>query len=119
MIQGKKIEILSAALFWKRFDFPSETITKANDIKGGSVKLLNENVTVEGEKPLDKPKISFLLSLGKPNLEAQFNKFVNILKKNCINIPFAEALSRMPLYAKFLSKIFSKKKTIEHNETIR
>ena len=23
MIQGKKIEFLSAALFWKRFDFPS------------------------------------------------------------------------------------------------
>jgi len=51
-------------------------------------------------------------------LEAQFNKFVNILKKICINIPFAEALSRMSLYAKFLKEIFSKKKTIEHNETI-
>jgi len=29
-----------------------------------------------------------------------------------------EALSQMPLYAKFLKEIFSKKKTIEHNETI-
>ena len=75
-----------------------ETITKAKDIKGGSVKLLSENVAVEGEKPLDKPKVPFPLSLAKPNLEAQFNKFVNILKKICINIPFAEALSRMPLY---------------------
>jgi len=88
-----------------------ETITKAKDIKGGNVKLLSENVAVEGEKPLDKPKVPFSLSLAKPNLEAQFNKFVNILKKICINIPFAEALSRMPLYAKFLKEIFSKKKT--------
>jgi len=95
-----------------------ETITKANDIKGGNVKLLIENVAVEGEKPLDKPKVLFSLSLAKPNLEAQFNKFVNILKNICINIPFAEALSRMPLYAKFLKEIFSKKRTIEHNETI-
>jgi len=95
-----------------------ETITKAKDIKGGSVKLLSENATIEGEKPLDEPKVPFSLSLAKPNLEAQFNKFVNILKKICINIPFAEALSRMPLYAKFLKEIFSKKKTIEHNETI-
>jgi len=95
-----------------------ETITKAKDIKGGSVKLLSENVAVEGEKPLDKPKVPFSLSLAKPNLEAQFKKFVNILKKICINIPFADALSRMPLYAKFLKEIFSKKKTIEHNETI-
>ena len=65
-----------------------ETITKAMDIKGGSVKLLSENVTIEGEKLLDKPKVPFSLSLVKPNLEAQFNKFVNILKKICINIPF-------------------------------
>jgi len=95
-----------------------ETITKAKDIKGGSVKILSENATIEGEKPLDKPKVPFSLSLAKPNLEAQFNKFVNILKKICINIPFAEALSQMPLYAMFLKEIFSKKKTIEHNETI-
>jgi len=81
------------------------TITKAKDIKGGSVKLLSENATVEGEKPLDKPKVPFSLSLAKP-------------KKICFNIPFVEALSRMPLYAKFLKEIFSKKKTIEHNETI-
>jgi len=89
-----------------------ETIAKAKDIKGESVKLLGENVTIEGEKPLDKPKVPFPLSLSRPNLEAQLNKFVNILKKICINIPFAEALSRMPLYAKFLKEIFSKKKTI-------
>jgi len=95
-----------------------DTIAKAKDIKGESVKLLGENAIIEGEKPLDKPKVPFPLSLDKPNLEAQFNKFVNIIKNICINIPFAEALSRMPLYAKFLKEIFSKKKTIKHNETI-
>jgi len=95
-----------------------DTIAKAKDIKGESVKLLGENAIIEGKKPLDKPKVPFPLSLAEPNLEAQFNKFVNVLKKICINIPFAEALSRMPLYAKFLKEIFSKKKTIEHNETI-
>jgi len=78
-----------------------ETIAKAKDIKGESVKLLGENATIEGEKPLDKPKVPFQLSLARPYLEAQFNKFFNILKKICINIPFAEALSQMPLYAKF------------------
>jgi len=41
-----------------------------------------------------------------------------MLKKICINIPFAEALSQMLLYAKFLKEIFSKKRKIEHNETI-
>ena len=48
---------------------------------------------IEGEKPLDKPKVPSPLRLAKPNLEAQFNKFVDMLIKICINIPFAEALS--------------------------
>jgi len=95
-----------------------DTIAKAKDIKGESVKLIGERAIIEGEKPLDKTKVFFTLNLAKPNLEAQFNKFVNMLTNICINIPFVEALSRMPLYAKFLKKNFSKKKTIEHNETI-
>jgi len=95
-----------------------DTIAKAKDIEGKNVKLLGERVMMEGENPLDKTEVASPLRLANPNLEAQFNKFVNMLKKICINIPFAEALSQMPLYAKFLKEIFSKKKTIEHNETI-
>jgi len=95
-----------------------ETIAKTKDIKGESVKLLGENDVIESKKPLDKTKTPSPLRLAKPNLEAQFNKFFNILKKICIKIPFAEALSQMPLYAKFLKEIFSKKKTIEHIDTI-
>ncbi|KEH15433.1 transposable element protein, putative [Medicago truncatula] len=95
-----------------------ETIAKAKGIKGESVKLLGENDVIESEKPLDKTKAHSPLRLAKLNLEVQFNKFVNILKKICIKIPFAEALSRMPLYAKFIKEIFSKKNIIEHNETI-
>jgi len=41
-----------------------------------------------------------------------------MVKKICINIPFVEALFQMPLYAKILKDIFSKKRKIEHNETI-
>ncbi|KEH41658.1 hypothetical protein MTR_1g053420 [Medicago truncatula] len=93
-----------------------ETVAKAKSVKGESVKLLGEKDVIE--KPLDKNKALFLLRLTKLNLEAQFNKFLNILKKICIKIPFFEALSRMPLYAKFLKENFSKKKAIEHNETI-
>jgi len=95
-----------------------DTIAKAKDIKGEGVKLLGENATIEGEKPLDKLKVPFPLSLAKPNLEVKFNKFVDVLKKICINIPFLKAFSRMPLYSKFLKENFSKKKTIEHNEAI-
>jgi len=68
-----------------------DTIAKAKNIEGESVKLQSEKAIIEDEKPLDKTKVPFPLRLAKPNLEAKFNKFVNMLKKICINIPFAEA----------------------------
>ncbi|KEH37634.1 hypothetical protein MTR_2g043690 [Medicago truncatula] len=71
-----------------------EIVAKAKSTKGESVKLLGEKDVIESEKPLDKNKAPSPLRLAKLNLEAQFNKFVNILKKICIKIPFAEALSR-------------------------
>ena len=43
-------------------------------------------------------------------MEEQFSKFLHILKKIEINIPFAEALAQMPHYAKFMKVIPSKKR---------
>jgi len=45
-------------------------------------------------------------------------KFVDMLKKIYINVPFTEDLSQMPLYAKILKDVLSKKRKIEDNETI-
>ncbi|KEH37835.1 hypothetical protein MTR_2g449670 [Medicago truncatula] len=69
-----------------------ETVAKAKSVKGESVKLLGYNDAIY--KPLDENKALSPLRLVKLNLEAQFNKFLSILKKICIKIPFAEALSR-------------------------
>jgi len=46
----------------------------------------------------------------KVKFDHQFGKFPDVLKKLHVNIPFNDALSQMPLYAKFLKKILSKKK---------
>jgi len=43
--------------------------------------------------------------LAKPNLYVQFKRFVDMLKKIYINIPYSEALSQIPLYAKILKYI--------------
>ena len=43
-------------------------------------------------------------------MEEQFSKFLDMFKKIEINIPFVEALSQMPNYAKFLKYILSKKR---------
>ena len=87
-----------------------DPVKKSKNIEGEveSNKPLSEEVIRKSKKTLDspthKPKIPFPQRLAKPNLEAHFNKFVNILKK--INILFAKAFSRMPLYAKLLKEFF-------------
>ena len=43
-------------------------------------------------------------------MEEQFSRFLDVFKKIEINIPFAEALTQMPNYAKFLKDILSKKR---------
>ena len=41
-----------------------------------------------------------------------------MLKKLHVNIPFIDALSPMPMYAKFLKEILSKKRKIDEHEII-
>ena len=56
--------------------------------------------------------MSFPQRLHKSIREEKFSKFLDIFKKIEINIPFAEVISQMPLYAKFLKEILSKKRKI-------
>ncbi|KAJ9169018.1 hypothetical protein P3X46_020488 [Hevea brasiliensis] len=54
----------------------------------------------------------------KAKLDKQFGKFLEVLQKLYINIPFTEALSEMPSYAKFLKEILSKKRKLEDYGTV-
>ena len=45
-------------------------------------------------------------------------KFLDVFKKLHINIPFTEALEQMPTYVKFLKDIMSKKRRLDHYETV-
>ena len=55
----------------------------------------------------------------KQKLDKQFSKFLDILKKIHINVPFADALEQMPNYVKFLKEIISKKRRLEEFETVK
>ncbi|KAL4391174.1 hypothetical protein AHAS_Ahas03G0218700 [Arachis hypogaea] len=50
--------------------------------------------------------------------DSQFSKFLEIFKKIHINIPFAEALEQMSLYAKFLKELMTKKRSWRNDETV-
>jgi len=64
------------------------------------------------------PPWSFLQRMAKAKLDLQFGKFLKVLKKLCINIPFTKTLSQMPSYANFLKEIFSNKRKLEKHETM-
>ena len=56
------------------------------------------------------PPVPFPQMMQKAKLEDQFSKFLNMFKKIEINIPFSEALTQMPYYAKFMKDLLSKKR---------
>ncbi|XP_050896189.1 uncharacterized protein LOC127102915 [Lathyrus oleraceus] len=78
---------------------------------------------VEKEKPcvpphLDKPKIPYPQRLSKTKNEDQFKKFIEFPNLLHVTIPFTEAITQMPLYAKLLKDILSNKRKLEYDETV-
>ncbi|GJT22506.1 DNA-directed DNA polymerase [Tanacetum coccineum] len=64
------------------------------------------------------PSIPFPHRLKKEKEEAQQRKFLENLKQLHINMPFTEALSQMPKYAKFLKGLLSNKTRLEEACTV-
>ena len=58
------------------------------------------------------PPVPFPQRLSKAKLEEQFSRFLNMLKKIEINIPFLEALTQMPQYVKFMKDVLRKNRKI-------
>ena len=88
--------------------------TEKEEEKNSQIKQLkgsNDHKNREGV-PAYTLAVPFLQRLQKLRREEQFSKFLDIFKKIEINIPFEEVISQIPLYAKFLKEILSKKRKI-------
>ncbi|XP_015939986.1 uncharacterized protein LOC107465521 [Arachis duranensis] len=73
------------------------------------------------EKEVAKPHTPPLLypqRLKKELKDQQFLKFLEVFKKLEINLPLAEALEQMPLYAKFPKELINKKRSWNEKETV-
>ena len=70
------------------------------------------NIRKKKEVKAYNPQVPFPQRLKKAKLEEQFSRFLNMFKKIEINIPFFEALTQMPHYAKFMKDILSRKSKI-------
>ncbi|KAL4287006.1 hypothetical protein AHAS_Ahas19G0143000 [Arachis hypogaea] len=64
------------------------------------------------------PPLPYPQRLQKKLKDQQFPKFLEVFKKLEINIPLAEALEQMPLYAKFLKELINKKRSWNEKETV-
>ena len=79
--------------------YPEQQVEKGNPGKKKEVKVY-------------EPQVPFPQRLQKAKLEEKIYRFLYMFKKIKINIPFSEALTQMPLYAKFMKKILSRKRKI-------
>ena len=80
---------------------------------GEEIEAKDHLVTIEPIAP-----ISYLQHLKKNKLDKQFSKFMEVFKKLHINIPFADALEKMPSYVKFMKDVLSKKRRPSDFETV-
>ena len=69
-----------------------------------------EELKKKEDKNVYMPAVPFPRRLQKAKIEEQLSRFLDVFKKIEINIPFVEALTWMPNYAKFLKDILSKKR---------
>ncbi|XP_050908939.1 uncharacterized protein LOC127122684 [Lathyrus oleraceus] len=68
--------------------------------------------------PPYKPIVPFPQRLVKAKVEAQFKKFVELLKKIHLNVSFTEALTQITSYVMFLKEILSNKRKPKDHETM-
>ena len=65
------------------------------------------------------PAVPFPQRLQKSRIEEQFARFLKTFQKLEISMPFTEVVTQMPLYAKFLKEILSKKRRFTSSSTAR
>ncbi|XP_073290215.1 uncharacterized protein [Primulina huaijiensis] len=116
MRSGKELEVQSP-----KEKVESEKIVEESEFEGRKEKKTEESkADVEVERPLLlKPTLPYPHRFKKKNLNDQFAKFLEIVKKIHINIPFADALGKMLNYAKFIKDVMSKKRKLQENETVK
>ncbi|KAA3487902.1 reverse transcriptase [Gossypium australe] len=76
--------------------------------KGKGVLSCNEPIIKEY-----KPRVPYPNAIRKDRTDEQFGKFLKLVKKLHINLPFLEALSQMPNSRKFLEELLTNKRRLD------
>ncbi|CAM8978924.1 unnamed protein product [Rhodiola kirilowii] len=105
-----------------------------SSLKGKEVEgeMAKENSEVEPQTPTEEekkheepalmrkyvPMVPFPQRLNKSKLDAHFQRFVEMLKKLYVTLPFHEVITQNPTYAKFLKDIVSNRRVIEESSMV-
>ncbi|XP_057734326.1 uncharacterized protein LOC130949692 [Arachis stenosperma] len=108
---GKKLKEISEKL---QEESSNEEEEKQSGVQAPVSSLQKE----KGMSKLNFSRAPYPQQLKKKEDDNQFLRFLEIFKKLQINIPFAEAIEQMPLYAKFLKELMTKKRSWKNNETV-
>ncbi|KAJ9180886.1 hypothetical protein P3X46_009075 [Hevea brasiliensis] len=120
----KAITLRSGRTLVQLEEEPTEETSEKSEIQAGKreEEAKKDQKEEEGKKKklLEpyQPPLPFPQRFQKAKMDKQFGKFLEVLQKLYINIPFTEALSQMPSYAKFLKEILSNERKLEDYETI-
>ncbi|GJT92361.1 putative nucleotidyltransferase, ribonuclease H [Tanacetum coccineum] len=102
--------------------FPSNenVVNPVNQEENDKVKSQSSPSTTHVKTPLKpyEPKLPYLGRYKKEKEAEQYGKFLDLFKQLHINLPFVEALSQMPKYAKFLKDLLTNKKKLEDLSTV-
>ncbi|XP_058775072.1 uncharacterized protein LOC131649322 [Vicia villosa] len=92
---------------------PTDQVEKPEE----STKQPNQEVETKDKSytppPPYKPHIPYPQRLKKTKMESQYQKFIKVIEKLHVEIPFTEAITQMPSYAKFLKDILSNKRRLD------
>ena len=96
-----------------------ETMKEKNDSSKEKESLEKEEKLEKEKERVDRkdiqgfrPTVPFPQRLQKSKIEEQFARFLKTFQKLEISMPFTKVVTQMPLYAKFLKDILSKKRRI-------
>ncbi|XP_071917004.1 uncharacterized protein [Coffea arabica] len=101
-------------------ELPSGEKDKKQAIEGEQ-ESQNDHVIIDIDAlhpKLNSNVIPFPHRLKKDGQDREFEKFFKMFKQLHINIPFIDAITQIPSYARFLKDIMSKKRKIVDNEMI-
>ncbi|XP_016199671.1 uncharacterized protein LOC107640682 [Arachis ipaensis] len=108
---GKKLKETSRETQGKKVD------KSINDKEEAQIPASNPPQEKEVPRPY-VPRASYPQRLKNNEKDNHFSSFLEVFKRLQINIPFAEALEQMLLYAKFLKELMTKKRSWRNDETV-